>query len=77
MPASSRAHSIFALAALLFAVASAQSGRFPCGTSSPEQKRCDALSHPTSRRGAGLVPVDAECVQAGTAGYFCGWAGAK
>ncbi|GAA5913333.1 hypothetical protein JCM8208_005212 [Rhodotorula glutinis] len=76
MPAS-RAHSIFALAALLFAVASAQSGRFPCGTSSPEQKRCDALSHPTSRRGAGLVPVDAECVQAGSAGYFCGWAGAK
>lgn len=74
----SRTRSILALAALLLAVASAQPGRFPCGSTSPDQAHCDALSHPTARRGgAGLVPVDSECVRAGTAGYFCGWAGGR
>lgn len=74
----SRTRSILALAALLLAVASAQPGRFPCGSTSPDQAHCDALSHPTARRGgAGLVPVHSECVRAGTAGYFCGWAGGR
>ncbi|GAA6052079.1 hypothetical protein JCM3770_006620 [Rhodotorula araucariae] len=64
-----------ALAALV-AVASAQPGRFPCGTTSPNARVCELLSHPTARRGL-LVPVDSECVSAGSAGYFCGWAGAR
>ncbi|CDR41501.1 RHTO0S06e02410g1_1 [Rhodotorula toruloides] len=68
--------SLLALASLLVAVASAQPGRFPCGVAVPNQRACDALSHPTARRGL-LVPIDSECVAAGQSGYFCGWAGAR
>ncbi|GAA5890671.1 hypothetical protein JCM6882_000619 [Rhodosporidiobolus microsporus] len=57
-----RLHSILAVAHLLLAVAYAQPARFPCGTTSPNQRVCDLLSHPTARRGTN-VPVDSECTK--------------
>ncbi|GJN91400.1 hypothetical protein Rhopal_004421-T1 [Rhodotorula paludigena] len=52
--------SILALSILLAAVAHAQPGRFPCGSSAPNQRTCESLSHPTARRGI-IVPVDSQC----------------
>ncbi|GAA6043752.1 hypothetical protein JCM8097_006653 [Rhodosporidiobolus ruineniae] len=81
-PATSRLSSILALAALLVLVATspavAQPARFPCGTTSPNQRICDLLSHPTARRTEGVsIPVDSECVGVKGLGYFCGFQGAR
>ncbi|GAA5909290.1 uncharacterized protein JCM6883_005831 [Sporobolomyces salmoneus] len=56
-------------------VVSALPGRFPCGTTSPNQQICDALSPASSPRTVG-VPVGSECVAEKGLGYFCGWQGA-
>ncbi|GAA5976930.1 hypothetical protein JCM5350_007498 [Sporobolomyces pararoseus] len=55
---------------------SALPGRFPCGTTSPNQQICDALSSTASPRTVG-VPVGSECVSEKGLGYFCGWQGAR
>lgn len=57
-------------------VVSALPGRFPCGTTSPNQHVCDALSPSSSPRTVG-VPVGSECVAEKDLGFFCGWTNAR
>lgn len=54
-----------------------QPGRIACGAATANQKICDALSHPSSRR-AMRVPVNSECVLDARSGmHFCGYANAR
>ncbi|GAA6012877.1 hypothetical protein JCM11491_006209 [Sporobolomyces phaffii] len=50
----------FVLATFLSSTAHALPGRFPCGTTSPNQHICDALSAASSPRTVG-VPIGSEC----------------